>query len=204
MVAVAGASWDQLSGRLEMRVRDEVSTSTATVLDFELVNTIAPQAARKAYVMAGGSSPVGSALLSGSAMAIASLNTTVTSLCTCEPSAGDTDCTCTASITAPKDREVYALKAEYQCNGGARDICVGIAGDPDSASALCTNTIKQPPASCKDSCQKYHTLFDWHNIATEINADSDGEIELKVTADGMTADYCGAGHYLKVVFTLLY
>ena len=134
-------------------------------------------------------------------MEIANLNTTVTSLCTCSPAANQNECTCEARMQAPKGREVYALKAEYQCNG-ATNIQVGIAENPPTTALA--DTLVQPPAACKDSCQEYHTLFDWYNIATEINADSDGDIALKVKAEGLTADYCGAGHYLKVVFTLLY
>jgi hypothetical protein len=201
-VAVAGASWDQLNGRLEMRVRDEVKPSDETVFTLGLVNQIAPQATREVYVMAGGSSPVGSTVLDGTAMAIAGLSTRVTGICTCSPASGQNDCVCEVDMTVPTDKDVYALKAEYQCNGGAQNICVGVGGNPVSDSDLCTEIIKQPPKACKDSCQTYHKLFEWHNIAEGVGGD--GQITLKASAEGMTGDYCGAGDNLKIVFTILY
>jgi len=204
-IAVAGASWDQLNGRLEMRVRDEIKTSDETEFRVGLVNQIAPQTTPEVYVMAGGSSPVGSSLLTGTAMAIAGLNTRVTGICTCAPTSGVDECTCTVDVTVPEDKDVYALKAEYQCNGGAENICVGVGAANDENSALCTDVIKQPPETCKDSCQTYHTLFEWHNIADKITAHAtSGTITLEAKATGMTGDYCGAGDNLKIVFTVLY
>lgn len=194
--AVASASWDKITGRLEMRVRGEINTTEPIIMSFKLKNGKTPQTARDVYVMAGGSSPIGSTLLTGSVMAISGLDTTVTALCTCAPSAGSSSCTCSTTMTGiPTGRPVYALKAEYQCNGGG-SLVVKVASN--------VTAVTQPPSSCKDSCQTYHTLYDWYDVASQVNAVNTGSLPLEVEASGVSADYCGANNNLKVVFTLIY
>ena len=196
LAAAASASWDQLTGKLEMRVRGELKTTDPIVMSFKVQNGMTPQSSRDVYVMAGGGSPVGSTKLNGTAMAISGLDTTVTGLCTCAPSAGSSSCTCSTIMTdIPTGRDVYVLKAEYQCNGGAT-LVVKVATNQTA--------VTQPPSTCKDSCQTYHELFSWNNVAQQVNALGTGSLPLEVEASGVAADYCGAGHNLKVVFTLIY
>lgn len=196
LAAVVAASWDKLTGRLEMRVRGEINTTEPIVMSFVVKNGKTPQASRDVYVMAGGSSPVGSTKMTGTAMSISGLDTTVTGLCACAPSAGASSCTCTTTMTGiPTGRDVYALKAEYQCNTGA-SLVVKV-----NSNAI---TVAQPPTTCKDSCQSYHTLVSWYNVAAQVNAVNDGTLPLAVDASNVAADYCGAGNNLKVVFTLIY
>jgi hypothetical protein len=196
LAAVVAASWDRLTGRLEMRVRGEINTTEPIVMSFVVKNGKTPQASRDVYVMAGGSSPVGSTKMTGTAMSISGLDTTVTSLCACTPSAGASTCTCTTTMSGiPTGRDVYALKAEYQCNTGA-SLVVKV-----NSNAI---TVAQPPTTCKDSCQSYHTLVSWYNVAAQVNAVNDGTLPLAVDASNVAADYCGAGNNLKVVFTLIY
>ena len=95
----------------------------------------------------------------------------------------------------PAGRDVYALKAEYQCNTGA-NLVVKVRG-----VALSRATVVQPPTTCKDACQGYHTLFSWYDLSASSESSS---LLLEVEASNVSADYCGAGHNLKVVFTLVY
>jgi len=196
LAAVAAASWDQLTGRLEMRVRGEINTTEPIIMSFVVKNGRTPQASRNVYIMAGGSSPVGSTLMNGTAMSISGLDTTRTALCTCAPAPGASSCQCTTTMTGiPAGRDVYALKAEYQCNTGA-NLVVKVRG-----VALSRATVVQPPTTCKDACQGYHTLFSWYDISASSESSS---LLLEVEASNVSADYCGAGHNLKVVFTLVY
>lgn len=195
--AVDAASWDQLTGRLEMRVRGEINTTEPIIMSFAVKNGRTPQASRNVYIMAGGSSPVGSTLMNGTAMSISGLDTTSTALCTCAPAAGASSCPCTTTMTGiPTGRDVYALKAEYQCNTGA-SLLVKVRG-----VVLSSTIVAQPPNTCQDSCQGYHTLFSWYDIGA--SSDSSTSLLLEVEANNVAADYCGAGHHLKVVFTLFY
>ena len=67
LAAVVAASWDRLTGRLEMRVRGEINTTEPIVMSFVVKNGRTPQASRDVYIMAGGSSPVGSTKMTGTA-----------------------------------------------------------------------------------------------------------------------------------------
>ena len=135
--------------------------------------------------------------MNGTAMSISGLDTTSTALCTCAPAAGASSCPCTTTMTGiPTGRDVYALKAEYQCNTGA-SLLVKVRG-----VVLSSTIVAQPPNTCQDSCQGYHTLFSWYDIGA--SSDSSTSLLLEVEANNVAADYCGAGHHLKVVFTLFY
>jgi hypothetical protein len=197
LAALVSGSWNRLSGSLEMRVRGEVNASSPLIMSFTIKNGKTPQTARDVYVMAGGSLPVGSTLLNGSAMAISGLDTTRTALCTCSPSTSSS-CVCSTSMImtgVPRGRPVYSLKAQYQCNSGA-SLTVKVSSGVIS--------VQQPPSTCKDSCQTYHTLVDWYNVATQVNALANDILPLEVEGNGVSADYCGGGSNLKVVFTLIY
>jgi len=195
LAALASAAWDQVNGKLEMRVRGELNATDPLVMSFKLKNGKTPQAGRDVYVMAGGASPVGTTKMTGNTtLSISGLQTTVTGLCKCAPTGGSSACTCSTTMSnIPTGRDVYALKAEYQCNGGA-----SLVLKVDSVATA----VEQPPTSCKDSCQTYHTLLSWYNVAGKVKAN--GELPLSVEASGVSSDYCGAGDNLKVVFTLIY
>jgi hypothetical protein len=196
-VTVSAGMWDQLSGTLELRVHEELSTTSPTVFSFDVRNSFTPQGASEVWLMAGGQTPIGSTAMNGSTMLIEGTNSTATATCACAPSGSDSDCTCTTSFTdLPTGRGVYALMAELQCNG-ASDVVVKV-----NDVALDSDVVTQPPRACKDSCTNYHLLFEWRNVASSV--DADGVLELSVDASSVATDYCGGGDNLKVLFTLYY
>jgi hypothetical protein len=196
-VTVSAGMWDQLSGTLELRVHEELSTTSPTVFSFDVRNSFTPQGASEVWLMAGGQTPIGSTAMNGSTMLIEGTNSTATATCACAPSGSDSDCTCTTSFTdLPTGRGVYALMAELQCNG-ASDVVVKV-----NDVALDSDVVTQPPRACKDSCTNYHLLFEWRNVASSV--DAGGVLELSVDASSVATDYCGGGDNLKVLFTLYY
>jgi hypothetical protein len=196
-VTVSAGMWDQLSGTLELRVHEELSTTSPTVFSFDVRNSFTPQGASEVWLMAGGQTPIGSTAMNGSTMLIEGTNSTATATCACAPSGSDSDCTCTTSFTdLPTGRGVYALMAELQCNG-ASDVVVKV-----NDVALDSDVVTQPPRACKDSCTNYHLLFEWLNVASSV--DAGGVLELSVDASSVATDYCGGGDNLKVLFTLYY
>jgi hypothetical protein len=196
-VAVSAGAWDQLTGTLELRVHDELSITTSTVFSFNVRNSFTPQGASQVWVMAGGQTPIGSTLMTGTTMQIEGTNSTRTATCACAPSGSDSDCTCSTSITGlPAGRPLYALRAELQCNG-ATNVVVKVDG-----VAVPSNLVTQAPSECKDSCRAYHQLFEWRNVADSVSGA--GALPLSVEADSVATDYCGGGDNLKVLFTLYY
>merc|ERR1712216_502309 len=117
----------------------------------------------------------------------------MTATCKCSPAVGASSCTCSTSMTnLPVGRSLYALKAELQCNG-ATNVVVKV-----NDVAQSSDVVTQPPAKCKDSCQKYHTLFEWLDVVSSVSAA--GTLPLKVEASSVSTDYCGGGDHLKVLF----
>jgi hypothetical protein len=190
-VALSAALFNGRTGAVELRVRDRILPSARSVFSFELENGLVPQDPRDVYVMASGRSPIPSTRVEGKLMGIAGLATTVTAVCTAA-CPDDGECQCTKSLTGfPADKPVYALKAELQCNGMASNVTVTV----DDAEV----DVEQP--ECTDSCSTYSTLFAYVNVAEHA---TDGTLDLKAKAQDIGTDFCGAGHNLKVVFTLMY
>jgi hypothetical protein len=195
-VTVSAGQWDQRTGNLVLHVHDELSTTANTVFSFKVRNSFMPQGEQNAWIMAGGLSPIGSKAFDTNIMKIDGASNSVTSTCACAPASGATSCSCTSEMTGlPTGRPLYALKAEIQCNS-ASDVKVKVKDVAKSA-----DIITQPPSTCKDTCQKYHTLFEWLNVAGDVEAP--GKVRLAAEAT-VGNDYCGGGDNLKVLFTLYY
>jgi len=196
-VVVSAGQWDQLTGTIVLRVHAELSITTPTVFSFKVRNSLTPQGKSDVWLMAGGQTPIGSKSMNGTVMLIEGANTSLTATCACAPAAGATSCSCASNVTGlPTGRAVYALKAEVQCNS-ATNVVVTVDDVAQSS-----DVVKQPPKVCKDACQRYHTLFEWLNVASSV--DAQGTLPLKVAADTIGTDYCGGGDNLKVLFTLYY
>jgi hypothetical protein len=193
-VTVSAGQWDQLTGSLVLNVHNELSRTAPTIFSFNVRNSLTPQGSSKVWVMAGGQSPIGSTMANGTVMQIEGANSSATATCACSPAAGSS-CACTANVTGlPTGRPVYALKAELQCNS-ATNVIVKV-------NDVASNVVSQPPTQCKDKCQQYHTLFEWLNVASSV--DANGKLPLKAEASTVGTDYCGGGDNLKVIFTLYY
>jgi len=196
-VAVSAGQWDQLTGSLVLNVHSELSLTAPTIFSFKVRNSLTPQGSSKVWVMAGGQSPIGSTMVNGTVMQIEGANSSATATCACSPAAGASSCACTANVTGlPTGRPVYALKAELQCNS-ATNVIVKV-----NDVAQSSDVVAQPPTTCKDRCQQYHTLFEWLNVASSV--DANGKLPLKAEASTVGTDYCGGGDNLKVLFTLYY
>ena len=195
-VSQAG-QWDQLTGSLVLNVHSELSRTEPTIFSFRVRNSLTPQLSPNVWVMAGGQSPIVSTRMEGTVMQIVGANSSATKTCSCTPSAGASSCACTALVEGlPTGRPVYALKAEIQCNS-ATNVIVKV-----NDVAQSSDVVSQPPTQCKDRCQQYHTLFEWLNVASSV--DANGTVPLKAEASTLGTDYCGGGDNLKVLFTLYY
>lgn len=176
----------------------QIDTTQDTVFTFVIQNGYVAQKNRAAasHVMALGMVPIGANSLIGNALHIADLNGAqeIFGVCTCPSSSDSTSCSCSTTLTGiAQNRSLYALKVELQCNSHAANLTI-------SAGSSAVNGIVQPPTSCHDQCQRYHTALDWTALEPKmINSTS---IEVDIAGDGLQTDYCGAGHMLKAVFTL--
>jgi len=195
------ASWRQSTGSLSIQVVGEIETTKDTVFSFVLHNgwvAVSQQiSANSTHAMALGMVPIGATSLTGNALHIADLNGAqeIIGVCTCPSSADSTSCVCSTTLTEiAQGRSLYALKVELQCNSHAANLTI-------SAGASQLDGIMQPPTSCHDQCQTYHTALGWTPLDPNLLVNSTS-IEVEIAGDGLQTDYCGAGHMLKAVFTL--
>jgi len=194
-VTVAAGQWDQFTGTLVLGVHKDLTGPI--VFSFDVRNSLTPQGQQDVWLMAGGEAPIGSVKMTGSVLQIDGANSSQTATCACTPASSATACTCNTNVTGlPTNRALYALKAEVQCNS-ATNVDVKVSG-----VSVSTDVVMQPSTVCKDACNTYHTLFEWHNVASSVT--SEGTLPLSADASGVGVDYCGAGDNLKVLFTLYY
>ena len=153
--------------------------------------------------MAGGALILQSSRMSGaggtsSAMLISDLSFSQTAACTSSGCSIGGACMCSGVFfNIPQGRQLYALSAEVQCNGGSRGKYNITAPSLYSVQAA----VVQPPISCQGSCDVSSAILlpsDVTSLATT------GGLSFGASVSSVGQDLCMAGQHLKVFFTLQY